>query len=163
MGDDDEINRTVQSLVRPVEGRNYMKKMSFLAGLFTFGTLLSSTALEAHPLLYHFSGRVSQIEFDNAGLVAARGLQIGSPVEYTYLVDFQKPGSVTRYDGSVEVLEDFPGPGEMGNIYQHFFFADLLQGTFIRDDAAEQLRPNNGQIDINYGSLFSGPGLYRLA
>jgi hypothetical protein len=138
----------------------YMKTTSFLAGLFIVGTLLSSSTLEANPLIYQFSGRVSQIDFDNAGLVAASGLQIGSPVEYTYLVDFQKPGSVTHYDGSKEVLRDIPGPGEMGNIYAHFFFADLLHGTFIRDDAAEQLRLNGGSLENNYGGVFSGPGLY---
>jgi hypothetical protein len=116
--------------------------------------LNASDDLAAQGFYYHFSGRVSQIEFDDAGLIAASGLTIGSPVEYTFFVDFQRPGTVTHYDGNVEVLEDIPRPGEMGNVTAHFFYADFLGGSFLRDDAAEQLRPNNGWLDRNYGALF---------
>jgi hypothetical protein len=134
-------------------------KATVFALLVTLGALGALTGLEAHPLLYHFSGRVSQIEYDDAGLVAARGLQLGSPVAYTYLVDFQRPGSITRYDGSIEVLEDIPRPGDFGNLTVHAFFADLLEGTFLRDDAAEQLRPPNGYLDVNAGLDSNSAGL----
>lgn len=109
-------------------------------------------SLAAQDLLYHFSGTVSQIETDAAGIIAARGLAVGSPVELTYRLNFGRPGTITHYDGSVEAFADIPGPGEMGNLSVHFFHADLVGGTFVWDEAAEQLRPPNGQLERNWGA-----------
>ena len=115
--------------------------------------VIISNQSAAQGLIYHFSGSVSQIEFDDAGLVAASGLTIGSPVQYTFYVDFQSPGTVTHYDGSVEELQDLLS----GNNYAHFFYADFLGGNILRDDAAEQLRPNNGVLASDYGMSFGNP------
>jgi len=91
-----------------------------LAWEFAFGAsmLCAATRCEGQPLIYHFSVRVSEIEFDDAGLVSASGLQLGSSVEYTFAVDFGRPGTVTHYDGSVEVLQD---DGGRGSFYSQFF------------------------------------------
>ncbi len=132
------------------------KAIQFLA--VSIIALLAAYDVRAEQYIYHFSGTISQFEFDNAGLIANSGLQLGSPVQYTFLVDFQSPGYVTHYDGSTEVLQDIPGPGEVGNLYVHFFFADFLGGDILRDEAAELLRPDGGWLSSHHGSFSDSAG-----
>jgi hypothetical protein len=111
----------------------------------------------ADPFLYRFSGQVSEILHDQGGMIAASGLTLGSPVEYRFLVDFDQPGIVTHFDGTTEVLEDLPRPGEMGNLTAHFFYAELLSGNVIKDPAAEQLRPPGGTLRTQHGMSSTDP------
>lgn len=65
---------------------------------------LSGTAL-ATPLYYTFEGYVAWEPYDDSGAVAAAGLGDGSYVYYTFLVDFDLPGTVTLNDGTVTVFD----------------------------------------------------------
>ncbi|HEY4233404.1 MAG TPA: hypothetical protein VGM76_08250 [Lacipirellulaceae bacterium] len=137
-------------------GRHFFNSKMACSLLSGWLALFAAPTSKAQSLLYHFSGVVSQIESDDAGFVAASGLQLGSPVEYRFLVNFQSPGTITHYDGSIEALEDLPHPGDSGNTSIHYFYDDFLGGNFLHDDAAEQLRPANGWLESNYGSLLQG-------
>ncbi|MCC7373488.1 MAG: hypothetical protein IT581_02445 [Verrucomicrobiales bacterium] len=100
---------------------------------------------------YTFSGGITALQQDDAGLISQAGLSLGSPVEYVYQIDFSSPGYVTHYDGSREILEDLPRPGEVGNLYAHHFSAQLVSGILLRDPEGEATRPPNGWLAGNYG------------
>lgn len=105
----------------------------------------------SEPYRYTFSGAITALQQDDAGLISQAGLSLGSPVEYVYQVDFTSPGYVTHYDGSREILEDLPRPGDVGNLYAHYFAAQLVSGILLQDPEGEATRPPNGWLAGNYG------------
>lgn len=108
-------------------------------------------------LVYKFSGYITQIESDSAGLIAASGLNVGSEINYAFSVDFNRQATVTHYDGRIEALEDIPRPGEQGNIYSDSFYADFLEGVFIKDNVASNMEWPNGTLKSNGGVFTTNP------
>jgi hypothetical protein len=124
-----------------------------------FLLLVSLSPISNAALIYHFSGQIKQIEYDDIGLIATKGLEIGSPVEYTFLVDFNRQATITHYDGSIEIVEDFPPPGWHGNLSTDIFYADFLGGDIFRDELASQTMPTWGAIKNIQGNFTIAPHL----
>ncbi|TPQ27010.1 hypothetical protein [Methylomonas koyamae] len=135
-----------------------MKTKFVLSILVAFGWMGVAPVSQAE-LVYKFSGHITQIESDSAGLIAAAGLSVGSDIHYAFSVDFNRQAVITHYDGSIEELEDLPRPGEQGNIYADLFYADFLEGVFIKDPVASTKQWPNGALK-NDGGIYSTNPLY---
>jgi len=79
--------------------------------------------------LYTFSGNVSRLYYDGAGILAAQNVAVGDPTSVSFIVDFGMPGYVLLNDGSVQLLTDPP----QGNVYTEYFYCALVSGTLLSD------------------------------
>ncbi|WFP51979.1 hypothetical protein PL263_08075 [Methylomonas sp. EFPC3] len=135
-----------------------MKTKFVLSILVAFGWMGVAPVSQAE-LVYKFSGHITLIESDSAGLIAAAGLSVGSDIHYAFSVDFNRQAVITHYDGSIEELEDLPRPGEQGNIYADLFYANFLEGVFIKDPVASTMQWPNG-ASKNDGGIYSTNPLF---
>jgi len=156
-----------------LHGRLVMNIKFVLSVFVVFGWIGIAPVSQAE-LVYRFTGHITQIESDSAGLLAAAGLSIGSDIHYAFSVDFNHQAVITHYDGSVEELEDLPRPGEQGNIYADLFYADFLEGVFIKDPVASNIQWPNGALkndggiystlpSFSSGSFFHDGGYYSMS
>ena len=74
-------------------------------------------------LYYTFYGTVSEIESDEAGAVAASGLEVDDPIYFVVLMDFDQPGSFVYNSGDVHTYDD-PTSYDL-------FFADYIEGSAL--------------------------------
>jgi len=119
------------------------------ATAFLFTVMFLPTSYAA-PLLYHFEGNISTVEYDDASLIAEQGLGVGSPVQYDFILDFDRPAEITHNDGTVEIRNDFVSPD--GSISTHYFFADFVGGQYLQDPIASKVIIPNGALKDTYGS-----------
>ena len=95
--------------------------------LLTLAFLLPSATGFGQSALYSFSGRVTGIQSDGAGTIAALGWAVGDPVSVSFEVDFGMPAMERLNDGSVSVLA--PVVWEEESI--GFFSARMVAGTLL--------------------------------
>ena len=102
-------------------------KKKFLVVLFLLMIMLGvSGTVNAVPMYYTFEGLVSEITSDNAGIISDAGLIEGSPVTYTFLVDFDADGSWTDIDGNKHIISDDEANG------LDFFYTDYISGSALK-------------------------------
>jgi hypothetical protein len=113
--------------------RKWIVVLGCVAGIWLAG------AARAVPMYYTFSGTVTSLS-DPQGLIAARGLGLGSTVSYTFLIDFDASATQVLVSGAVQTLSDFNGYNAA---------VDWFQGEFIAGDA---LAKDGGGWYTNSGS-----------
>jgi hypothetical protein len=79
----------------------------------------------AQPARYSFSGQVTRLHHDGAGILVAQGIAVGDPLSVTFDVDFGMPGRAVLNDGTVEVLS----PYVWEDLHITYFSARLVSGT----------------------------------
>lgn len=89
--------------------------------------LLQATLGFSQGTLYSFSGSVSSLFFDGAGILAAQNVAVGDPVAVAFYVDFAKPGHYLLNDGTVEMAVEPP----LGNVHTEYFYSRLVSGTLL--------------------------------
>ena len=75
-----------------------------------------------NKMYYTFEGTITTIN-DLAGAIAAVGLEIGSPVTYTIVMDLDAQGSTTYNNGNVTPKID--------TAEKDYFYTDFISGTVI--------------------------------
>lgn len=93
-----------------------------------FLLFLSTSALQAAPVDYTFSGYINNIGTDPGGVIAAAGLGLFSPVSYTVRIDFASTGSRTRADGTIQYYTDTSGSSYGMGYVTDYFHAELISG-----------------------------------
>lgn len=129
--------------------------------------LVFSCAAQAAPMYYLFSGSVSNIGLDDAGIIAAEGYVIGEAVSYTMLVDFAVDGTVTRNDGSVFTMTDYSD----GTNSFDYFYTDFISGNLLpeKDGGFYNLPSHYAELNrgwtqtvlatsVEFGAVYGGPG-----
>ncbi|GEM_PF-5178879 len=95
--------------------------------------LLAATMAHAVPMIYTFSGTTGGVGNDViddrgwSGLYWSNNIRYNMPVEYKFLIDFDRDGVVIQPDGSEGL------PESHGNPIYSFFYARYLSGEFILD------------------------------
>lgn len=98
--------------------------MSCIAGLCAF------TAMSfGQGSIYSFSGTISRLDFDGAGILGSENVQPGDSVSVSYYVDFNRSGYYLLNNGTMEVLEDAP----LGNVHSTYFYSELISGTLFEE------------------------------
>src|SRR5210317_830899 len=115
--------------------------LSLFAALFIL--LLVNTA-QADLMSYKFVGNVTSIT-DLTGIIADNGLTIGSYVEYTFFIDFDKDGTETKYNGTVYTWTD--------GTNKDYFYADYISGSALQAKNGGYWSTNNLAADAerNWG------------
>lgn len=116
--------------------------VSLVAGLVVLGSVGS---VSASLVTYNFRGNVTSITRDvgiTEGLIA-----IGDPVEFTFNLDFDLPGSQVRYNGQFIERVDHDIEAEKVD----YFWTDYVGGSDI-GPIGEITTPNPNRYEkINYG------------
>lgn len=105
--------------------------MGGIRKLFKLSLLLalsSTSALQAAPVDYTFSGYINNIGTDPGGVIAAAGLGLYSPVSYTVRIDFAATGSKTLADGTIQYFTDISGSSYGMGYVTDYFHAELISG-----------------------------------
>jgi hypothetical protein len=89
-----------------------MKAITRIAVLCLILLVLATAPGQAGPLLYTFSGTVTEVG-DQVGWAAAAGLHLGDAVTYAYRVDFSLPGNV---NGTI-----WPDSPDLNNGFDYFW------------------------------------------
>lgn len=118
-------------------------KRFFVFALGALTALAISGKADAAPMYYTFEGQTVE-GYDYAGVIADAGLNVsGSYISYVFLIDVDAPGSLTKYDGSVQT---FPEPS-------NYFYTDLLNTPFENQNggyAPMQIGPNVAEANLGY-------------
>lgn len=102
-----------------------MKRFFVSATGLAVAALASGTgSAMAAPMYYTFQGQITSIE-DHAGIIQDAGLQTGSSISYTFLVDTEMAGYLLLADGSLNY--DTVDPS------YDYFYSDLLSNPPIQD------------------------------
>lgn len=97
--------------------------------------------------IYSFSGTVTGLDHDGAGILAKENVRLGDTVSVSYYVDFEKPGYVLLNDGTKEFLQDAP----LENVHSTYFHSELISGSLLPEVNSGW---HNGPEDI--AEYFSG-------
>ncbi len=107
-----------------------------------------SSVGRAAPVYYTFTGEITSVE-DSAGVVAGTygTVDIGElpSVEYTFLVDFEQPGTYVALDGTTVVVPD----GSNSMFSYDRFYTDLISGSLI--EGPEYITPSTNVAEYNWG------------
>ena len=132
-------------------------KKKFLVVLYLLMIMIGvSGTVNAAPMYYTFKGFVSGITSYNAKIIENAGLIEGSPVTYTFLVDFGAGGTWTGIDGKKHIKSDDDANG------LDFFYADYISGSALKAEeegthpydssatSTEWAAENNIGLDYSY-------------
>ena len=89
--------------------------------------LLHAPLGSAQPLLYSFSGQVTRLSRDGAGVLAAGGITPGAPVSIRFEIDFSLPGQAVMNDGGVLTLQ----PYLWEDLRIDYFQSRMISGTLF--------------------------------
>jgi hypothetical protein len=112
------------------------KLLLSIFSIFVFSVAVNSA--EASPKYYTFEGTVSWIA-DGAGMIANKdvSLKFGDAVSYTWLIDFNRPGSYTLNNGST---------------YNNTsIYADIVSGLRLHEVNGGFYNNSNNVAEHNYG------------
>ena len=114
-----------------------------LVGVLVFA--VSGVAHADMPMLYSFEGTLSGVRGfgDNAGIIASSGLGIGSPLDYTFLVNFSSVGTMTLNDGTVVPYSD--------DSFADYFYADYLLGSALQQKDGGYFNADSYPAEYNVG------------
>jgi hypothetical protein len=135
-----------------------MLKPKLLAAVSLLFVLVAAAPAQAAPTLYTFTGQVSYFHQPSpcAGPYCIPDVQVGTPVAFTVIIDFEGPPQGQVQDPS-------PNPNQIHYFYAEFVSGPLFESFYIPDPAAFNDVKGFG-VDIpfsdsygSYGSLFCGP------
>ena len=115
-----------------------MKKFLLSLCLTIFILSLVCT-VNAAQMYYTFEGTITVIN-DGAGIIADAGLELGSKVSYTFLIDVDMAGTYTKNDGTV-----YPAPIEDN------FYTDYISGSILQEKDGGYYNAPDDTAEINYG------------
>jgi len=135
-----------------ITGAIKMKKkaLAWLAtGSFMFGI---TGMVGASPVLYTFQGEVTKLLDDSAGYLSNSNITLGTVFSYTFLVDFDMPGTAERYNGETTTfVDDYMGNG------LDYFYADFLSESILTPDYdlafTNPSDPNISEYNVGYRNL----------
>ncbi len=115
-----------------------MKKILFsiASAWLMFGVNLPASAI---PIQYTFEGSITVIN-DGAGIIADSGMVLGDRVSYVFVLDFDKPGSYTLINGTVNYIG-----------FADTFFADFVSGDILLEKNGGYFNRSNDVAVANYG------------
>ena len=123
----------------------------FMLSLFAaFFLLMPVDTVQAGLISYKFEGYVRVITDRDVGddnsPIARSGLKEGDAVDYTFLIDFDRDGTETMYDGDVEIRQD-------GGNYD-FFYTDYISGSALPDaiEGYESIATSVSTREYNFGA-----------
>lgn len=116
--------------------------MKYLATLF----LTCSVSAFGQELLYTYSGHVTDISQDSAGIIGASGIHVGDSLAVTFLVDFSRPGYYIQNDGTTV----FPGSGPHDTIQYHYYYDRLLTDLPIHEKDGGSLNAPMDAASLHY-------------
>jgi len=116
-----------------------MKKLSILVFVLVF--LLAGMA-HATPVYYTFEGTVTVIS-DEAGIIEDAGLSLGSSVSYTFLVDFDQPGTYTLNSG--EVVDHWDSDS---------FYCKFIGGSILSEKNGGYYNADSDVAESNHGHYY---------
>ena len=76
-------------------------------------------------LIYSFSGHVTDISQDAAGIIETAGIRVGDPLTASFVVDFARPGIYTQNDGTIGIVRSDPH-----DTIQYHYYYDRLVSDF---------------------------------
>jgi len=90
-------------------------------------TLLSIHASFAQSARYSFSGQISSLAYDGAGIILARDIRLGDPITVSFDLDFGRPGEIAYVDGTVSVL----APYRWDDLSIDYFYSRMVSGFML--------------------------------
>src|SRR5215467_811027 len=107
-------------------------------------------------LLYSFSGHVTDVSQDAAGIISADGIKVGDPLGALFAVDTGRSGRYTQNDGTVLMPSSNPGD----TIQYHYYFDELVSALPIRErDGGSR----NGPTDVaSWNYAYDNFGIAQL-
>ncbi|MES9971966.1 MAG: VPLPA-CTERM sorting domain-containing protein [Candidatus Thiodiazotropha sp.] len=122
--------------------------MKKLLGLVLACSLYFFGSAQSAPVYYTFEGHITNIR-DDVGAVASAGLSVNDNVAYTFLIDTDRLGTLTRNDGSVSVLPDTTPDYD-------YFYVDFISGSEINPVDGGSFNEPFSTAERNYGAdMFS--------
>ena len=118
--------------------------------------------------IYSFSGHVTDVSQDAAGIIGAAGIRVGDSLTAAFVVDLTRPGTYTQNDGTIVTVHSNP----QDTIQYHYYYDQLLSdlpihannggsGTRPTDVASWNYAYDNfglAQVFFSLGILQGGSG-----
>jgi hypothetical protein len=118
-----------------------MKNISLF--LFTILLILLCVGITfAAPYYYTFEGQITSIN-DGAEIINEAGLTIGDDVTYVFLIDYNKPSTYTRNNGTIYTYID--------NANNDYFYFDYVSGSLIEEKDGGYYNSDTDIAEYNHG------------
>lgn len=150
---DRRLSRATTS--RSLAGRLSQKKpIAFrsLAACVVVAIAAYGQKVAAAPYVYTFTGTVTSIPEDAAGIIADAGITVGTPVSMSFLVDFAEQGYVVLNDGSIVTPDQWTG--WLSNYDS--FYTKYVAGALIDEKDGGTFNGPSDLAETHIGSIRHG-------